>query len=110
MEDGIVLEKRENLSRCLEHIEAKTPVAAEALKVELDRQGIIFVNLERAVRMCVDVGMYVISQRHVLLSDSIVGTFLTLTRLLVIDNHTAVVMGKTIGFRNTDIYRCRVIN
>ena len=110
MDEGVVLGKLESLSRCLERIEMKTPATAEELKNDFDRQDIISVNLERAVQMCVDVGMHVISQRHILLPDSMAGTFLTLARLSVIDNHTANVMGKAVGFRNTAVHAYRVIN
>ena len=110
MDEDLILGKLESLSRCLERIEEKTPASAEALKADFDRQDIISVNLERAVQACVDVGMHIISQRSLLLPDSMAGAFLALAKLSVIDNHTAVVMGKTVGFRNTAVHAYRTIN
>jgi uncharacterized protein YutE (UPF0331/DUF86 family) len=70
MDEDLILGKLESLSRCLARIEEKTPATAEELKADFDRQDIISVNLERAVQACVDVGMHVISQRNLLLPDS----------------------------------------
>ena len=54
--------------------------------------------------------MHIISQRSILLPDSMAGTFLSLAKLSVIDSHTAVVMGKAVGFRNTAVHAYRTIN
>lgn len=110
MDEDLILGKLESLSRCLKRIEEKTPSIAEELKADLDRQDIISVNLERAVQACVDVGMHIISQRNILLPDSMAETFLSLAKLSVIDKHTAVVMGKAVGFRNTAVHAYRTIN
>ena len=110
MDEDLILGKLESLSRCLARIEEKTPATAEELKADFDRQDIISVNLERAVQACVDVGMHVISQRNLLLPDSMAGTFLSLATLSVIDKQTAVAMGKAVGFRNTAVHAYRVIN
>ena len=110
MDEDLILGKLENLSRCLARIEEKTPATAEELKADFDRQDIISVNLELAVQACVDVGMHVISQRNLLLPDSMAGTFLSLATLSVIDKQTAVAMGKAVGFRNTAVHAYRVIN
>ncbi len=110
MDEDLILSKLESLSRCLARIEEKTPATAEELKADFDRQDIISVNLERAVQACVDVGMHVISQRNLLLPDSMAGTFLSLATLSVIDKQTAVAMGKAVGFRNTAVHAYRVIN
>ena len=110
MDEDLILGKLESLSRCLKRIEEKTPSTAEELKADLDRQDIISVNLERAIQACVDVGMHIISDRNILLPDSMAGTFRSLANLSVIDNHTAVVMGKAVGFRNTAVHAYRAIN
>ena len=110
MDEDLILSKLESLSRCLVRIVEKTPATAEALKADLDRQDIIAVNLERAVQACVDIGLHIISQRSRLLPDSMAGTFLSLAELGVIDNHTAAVMRKTVGFRNTAVHAYRTIN
>ena len=110
MDKDPILGKLESLSRCLERIEEKTPCAAEELKADLDRQDIISLNLERAVQVCVDIGMHIISQRNIQLPDSMTGTFLSLAQISVIDSHTAAVMGKAVGFRNTAVHAYRTIN
>ena len=110
MDEDLILSKFESLSRCLSRIEEKSPATAAELKTDLDRQDIIAVNLERAVQTCVDIGMHIISQRNLLLPDSMAETFLSLAELGVIDKHTATVMGKTVGFRNTAVHAYRTIN
>ena len=110
MDKDLILGKLENLSRCLERIEEKTPATVEDLKADFDRQDIISVNLERAVQACVDVGMHIIGQRHNPLPDSMAGAFPALAKLSVIDTHTSVAMGKAVGFRNTAVHAYRTIN
>jgi len=110
MDEDLILGKLESLSRCLERIKEKTPSTVEELKADVDRQDIISVNLERAIQACVDVGMHIISQRNIQLPDSMAGTFLSLAQISVIDSHTAAVMGKAVGFRNTAVHAYRSIN
>jgi uncharacterized protein YutE (UPF0331/DUF86 family) len=110
MDEDLILSKFESLSRCLARIVEKTPATADELKKDIDRQDIIAVNLERAVQICVDIGLHIISQRNRLLPDSMAETFLSLAELGVIDKQTAAVMGKTVGFRNTAVHAYRTIN
>lgn len=54
--------------------------------------------------------MHIISHRNLLLPDSMAGAFLSLAGLSVIDNRTAVAMGRAVGFRNTSVHAYRTIN
>lgn len=56
MTDDVIRGKLESLSRCIGRIAEKRPGSAEILMADYDLQDIIAVNLERAVRLCVDIG------------------------------------------------------
>lgn len=54
MDPVILAEKLEALRRCTERIEARRADTPEALRADVDRQGILSLNLTRAVQHCVD--------------------------------------------------------
>lgn len=61
MDREIVEQKLESLRRCVQRIEAKTPVEATVLAADFDMQDIVSLNLSRAVQLCVDIGAHLIA-------------------------------------------------
>lgn len=50
MDDTVILQKLESLSRCINRIEEKRPTTLETLENDIDVQDIIAINLERATQ------------------------------------------------------------
>jgi uncharacterized protein YutE (UPF0331/DUF86 family) len=105
MDREVVLNKLENLRRCVSRVEYKRPVSLDALIEDIDAQDIIVLNLERAVQCCVDIGMHLISDfDEITVPDSMAGTFKTLSAIKIIDAELAGHLSKAVGFRNTAVH------
>ncbi len=110
MDKDLVLEKLESLRRCVERIRSKTPASAQKLREDWDLQDIIAVNLERAVQLCVDLGLHVVSDRGVSAPQTMAGTFAALERESLIDSEIAKRLAKAVGFRNIAVHAYRDID
>ena len=110
MDEAMLLGKLESLSRCLSRITEKRPTSAAALKSDLDLQDIISVNLERAVQLCVDIGLCVLSARNLPLSGSMADTFRLLNTIGVLDDRITERMTRAVGFRNMAVHAYREID
>jgi len=110
MDDALLLGKLESLRRCLSRITEKRPASSARLKSDLDLQDIISVNLERAVQLCVDIGLYILSERNLPLSGSMADTFRRLNAADVLDSHITERMAKAVGFRNMAVHAYQEID
>ena len=110
MDNDVLLNKLESLRRCVARIEQKTPETLAELVDDIDLQDIIVLNLERAVQVCVDIGLHVISDLEVSVPDSMSATFRCLAKANVISDEIAQQMAKAVGFRNTAVHAYQAIN
>jgi len=49
--------------RCLERVRTKTPKDVDELLHDLDLQDVLVLNLSRAVQLCVDIAVHILSER-----------------------------------------------
>jgi uncharacterized protein YutE (UPF0331/DUF86 family) len=110
MDKDVVLNKLEALRRCIARVQAKTPASAAVLRADYDLQDIIVVNLERAVQVCVDIGLHLIGDREIPIPDTMAETFKSLRRAGILDEHVAERMTKAVGFRNTAVHAYQEID
>ena len=110
MDKDVVLNKLESLRRCVTRIQDKAPASSVLLLEDYDLQDIIVLNLERAVQICVDIGLHLISEHELPVPETMAETFNSLKRAGVIDEHTALRMGKAVGFRNTAVHAYQEID
>ena len=110
MDKDVVLNKLESLRRCVTRIQKKVPASSVLLQEDYDLQDIIVLNLERAVQTCVDIGLHLISERELPVPETMAETFHSLKLAGVIDEHTAIRMGKAVGFRNTAVHAYQEID
>jgi len=104
MDEAMLLTKLESLRRCLARIEEKRPSSADTLKNDFDLQDIISVNLQRAIQLCIDIGLCILSDRNLPLSGSMADTFHRLNAAGVLDDSTAERMARAVGFRNMVVH------
>ena len=62
MDKLIVERKLDSLMRCLERIRSKTPEDVNELLHDLDLQDVLVLNLSRAVQICVDIAVHILSE------------------------------------------------
>ena len=110
MDKDVVFNKLENLRRCIARVEDKTPATLGELIDDLDLQDIIVLNLERAVQICVDIGLHIIADLEVVVPDSMSETFRSLEREGIIDETVCRQLSKAVGFRNTAVHAYQEID
>jgi len=110
MDRDVVLNKLESLRRCIVRVQDKTPESLDLLANDCDLQDIVVLNLERAVQMCVDIGLHMISDLEVPIPDSMAQTFVNLKQAGYLSDTTAGRMVKAVGFRNTAVHAYQEID
>ncbi|HET6527525.1 MAG TPA: DUF86 domain-containing protein [Balneolaceae bacterium] len=106
----MIEEKIDSLQRCIKRIEAKRPETVGELKLNLDLQDILSVNLERAVQLCVDIGTHIIAESETVMPDTMAETFAILQKQNLLSKETAERMKKSVGFRNIAVHSYQKIN
>ena len=104
MDKDVLLKKLESLRRCIVRVQEKTPASSGLLQADCDRQDIIVLNLERAVQICVDIGLHIASELEIPVPDTMADTFKSLNRAGILADLTAERMTKAVGFRNTAVH------
>lgn len=110
MDRDVVMSKLENLRRCIQRVQDKTPASLDALLKDYDLQDIIVLNLERAVQSCVDIGLHLISELEIPVPDNMGQTFVALRRAGYLSDVVADRMVKAVGFRNTAVHAYQEID
>ena len=110
MDKDVVLNKLENLRRCLQRVQDKTPASVDLLVENYDLQDIIVLNLERAIQACVDIGLHIISDLEVPVPETMAQTFESLRKAECLDAVIAERMAKSVGFRNTAVHAYQEID
>ena len=110
MDKLILFSKLDSLKRYVDRIRKKTPDTLDDLKLDLDHQDIIVLNLERAVQVCVDIAAYIIAEHDVQTPMSMSESFKSLKEIKIIDEKLMERMKKSVGFRNIAVHEYRSIN
>ncbi len=110
MSEEVILNKIESLRRCVERIETKTPADVTELIEDVDLQDIIVLNLERAVQLCVDIGLQIIGECDLPIPDTMSETFRKLAKENIIDPDNAESLIRAVGFRNTAVHAYQEID
>ena len=110
MDKDVVLNKLENLRRCLQRVQDKTPDSIDLLVEDYDLQDIIVLNLERAIQTCVDIGLHIISDVEIPVPETMAQTFEFLKKAGCLDAAIAERMAKSVGFRNIAVHAYQEID
>lgn len=63
--DRLIIERKlDSLQRCLARVRDKTPADVATLEHDLDLQDVLVLNLSRAVQICVDIAVHILSERR----------------------------------------------
>ena len=110
MDRDVVTAKLESLRHCVERVRTRTPASAEELSSCYDAQDIICLNLERAVRACVDIAAHIVSDTECTVPDSMAGTFDALERQGVLSRDLTERMRRAVGFRNISVHAYQTLD
>jgi uncharacterized protein YutE (UPF0331/DUF86 family) len=100
----VILEKIENLRRCLVRIEEKVSISESVFLEGLDFQDVTVLNLERAVQICVDVGAHLLAQKGIFAPSTMSQVFDRLQELQIIGPDLTANLKKAVGFRNLAVH------
>ncbi|MDZ7736188.1 MAG: DUF86 domain-containing protein [Gammaproteobacteria bacterium] len=106
----IVEEKLEALRRCVARIEAKRAASAEELSRDPDRQDILSLNLTRAVQLCVDIAMLMLTETDQASPQTMGEAFDALAQQSMISEPLKQRLRAAVGFRNIAVHNYQAID
>jgi len=110
MDDLVVANKIESLRRCLTRVEQRCPQSPDELIGDIDAQDVLTLNLSRAVQLCVDISLHILSSGNQPVPQTMADAFTCLAEEGVITIDLAQSMRKSVGFRNIAIHQYEKIN
>ena len=110
MDKLIIENKIESLRKCLLRVEARCPDSVASLLQDVDAQDVLVLNLSRAIQLCVDISVHILSRLEQTMPDTMGKTFGELASAGIIDDELANEMRKAVGFRNIAVHDYEEIN
>jgi len=110
MDKLVVANKIDSLRRCLKRVEQRCPQNLEELLNDIDAQDVVTLNLSRAVQLCVDIALHILTSSNQPVPQTMADAFTTLAEEGVISADLADKMRKSVGFRNIAIHQYEKIN
>ena len=110
MLNDVVRWKLESLRRCIQRIELKKPASVGTLKTDYDIQDIISLNLERAIQISVDIGLYLLAESEQTPPGTMGEVFPSLANAGLITGDLAIRLKKAVGFRNISVHEYQSID
>ncbi len=110
MAQQIIANKIESLRRCLARVEQRCPQSVDELLNDIDAQDVLTLNLSRAIQLCVDIALHILSSSNQTIPQTMAEAFTGLEEEGVISANIAEKMKKAVGFRNIAIHEYRQIN
>ena len=104
MNSIVIKTKLEGLRKCLDRIESKKPKTLDVLLKDIDVQDIIALNLERSVKLCVDIANHILSSLDDSPAMSMAGSFERLSEKKIIPDELGQNLKKAVGFRNLSVH------
>lgn len=110
MDPLIIEDKLEALRRCVDRIETKRAASADELSRDPDRQDILSLNLTRAVQLCVDIAMLVLTETEQPSPQTMGDAFDALAHQSLISEALAQRLRAAVGFRNIAVHNYQAID
>ncbi|MDX2504268.1 MAG: DUF86 domain-containing protein [Gammaproteobacteria bacterium] len=110
MENKVNAKKIETLSSYLMRVEQRCPPDLDELLSDLDAQDVLTLNLSRAIQLCVDISLHILSSNNQTVPQTMADAFTGLVKEGIISVDTEEKMRKAVGFRNIAIHEYEKIN
>ena len=110
MDKLVVANKLESLHRCLVRVEQRCPKSLDELVEDMDAQDVLTLNLSRAIQLCVDISLHILSSSNQPIPQSMADAFTGPLKEGVISVEIEGIMRKAVGFRNIAIHEYEKIN
>ncbi len=96
--------------KCLLRVEQRCPDSLEELQQDLDAQDVLVLNISRAVQLCVDISLHILSTQNLAVPGTMGGAFDELSSAGIIDKKLAEAMRRAVGFRSIAVHNYEEIN
>ena len=104
MDRLIVARKLDSLRRCVDRVRTRCPADVLTLASNADLQDIVVLNLSRAVQICVDLALHILSEMGQAAPDTMGQAFDQLDDAGLIPADLALRLKKSVGFRNIAVH------
>jgi len=109
--DRLIIERKlDSLWRCLERVRSRTPANVSDLLNDLDLQDVLVLNLSRAVQICVDLAVHILSERKQPPPETMGKAFELLAQEGLLETELAQRLKKSVGFRNLAVHNYEAID
>lgn len=105
MAPNVMRRKLEALRDSVERIESRCPATLDELLSDRDAQDVLVLNLTRAVQLCVDIGMHLLSDAGRPVPDTMADVFRRLADADMLTADLAMRLRPAVGFRNLAVHR-----
>lgn len=109
MTDDVVLNKSQTIKRCLQRINTEYNNNRKNLD-NFTKQDSIVLNIQRACEACIDLGMYIVSEKSLGVPQNSRDAFDLLYQNNLIDETMNLKMKTMVGFRNIAVHDYRAVN
>ena len=110
MDKRVIANKIESLRRCLTRVEQRCPQSLDELFNDVDAQDVLTLNLSRAIQLCVDISLHILSASNQPVPQTMADAFTGLVKEGIISVDIEEKMRKAVGFRNIAIHEYEKIN
>jgi len=100
----LIVAKAATVKKHLKRIEAKRGNSLEAFKNDIDRQDIVFFNLQMAIQNCVDIAAHIVGEKGFGVPGSTNELFYLLEENGYLQPEITEKMTRAVGFRNLMVY------
>jgi len=100
----VINNKIESLRKCLKRVELRCPESVDALLLDIDAQDVLTLNLSRAVQLCVDISVHIISELDQTIPDTMGLSFAKLFSEGIISKDLSDNLRNAVGFRNIAVH------
>ncbi len=104
MTDDIILNKIENIERCVQRVKETYHGNEDKLSTDYDIQDIIVLNLQRACESIIDIAMHLIKIKKLGIPKDSKEAFTLLSKANIIPKNLSERLEKMVGFRNVIIH------
>jgi uncharacterized protein YutE (UPF0331/DUF86 family) len=109
--DKLVIENKiESLRKCIVRIEQRRPDTIESLLHDIDAQDVLVLNLSRAVQLCVDIAVHILSNRDQSIPETMGQAFSELSSMGIISGELSANLRNAVGFRNVAVHNYQDID
>jgi len=110
MDKLVIDNKIESLRKCILRVEQRRPETVELLFQDVDAQDVLVLNLSRAIQLCVDISVHILSDLDQNIPDTMGQAFSELSSTDIISSELSDNLRNAVGFRNIAVHNYQDID